>query len=99
MSKIKMGKTKKREEAAEIGDNSGAISGKRLNAFIERIERLEDEKKALAEDISDVYGEAKSTGFDVKIMRKVVRLRKMNAEKRREEEELVSLYCSAIGLA
>ena len=75
------------------------ISGKRLKSFIERVERLEEEKKALAEDIRDVYGEAKASGFDSKIMRRIVSLRKTNLEKRREEQELLELYMSAIGMA
>ncbi len=74
-------------------------TGQRLKSFIERIERLEEEKKAMAEDIRDVYGEAKSTGFEPKIMRKIISLRKKDVEKRREEEELLDLYMSAIGMA
>lgn len=75
------------------------VSGPRLKSFIERVERLEEEKKALAEDVRDVYAEAKATGFDPKIMRKIVALRKTNLEKRREEAELLELYQSAIGMA
>ncbi len=78
--------------------DSGGVSGQRLKAFIERIERLEEEKAGLAEDIKDIYAESKGVGFDTKIMRKVIRLRKMDLEKRREEEELLELYKSAIGL-
>ena len=63
----------------------GGIGGQRLKSLIERIERLEEEKAALSEDIKEVYGEAKATGFDVKTMRKIVKLRKMDGEKRREE--------------
>ncbi len=74
------------------------VAGARLKSFIERIERLETEKKALADDIRDVYAEAKGTGFEPKIMRKIVSLRKMNLEKRREEAELLELYTSAIGM-
>lgn len=75
------------------------VSGDRLKSFIERIERLEEEKAALMEDIREVYGEAKSVGFDVKIMRKVVSLRRMDNDKRREEEEILDLYKVAVGLA
>ena len=78
---------------------SGEVHGARLKSFIERVERLEEEKKALAEDIKDVYGEAKATGFEPKIMRKIVSLRKANVEKRREEQELLDLYMAAIGMA
>jgi uncharacterized protein (UPF0335 family) len=85
----------KQKEESNVSD----ISGNRLKSFIERIERLEEEKKALAEDIRDVYSEAKGTGFEPKIMRKIVSLRKANLEKRREEQELLDLYMSAIGMA
>ncbi|MCB1529492.1 MAG: DUF2312 domain-containing protein [Rhodospirillales bacterium] len=74
------------------------IAGKRLKSFVERIERLEEEKAALAEDIKEVYAEAKAVGFDAKTMRKIVSLRKMDVEKRREEDELLELYKAAIGL-
>ncbi len=82
------------DETSEIE----GVAGKRLKAFIERIERLEEEKAALGEDIKEVYGEAKAVGFDTKTMRKLVRLRKMDIEKRREEDELLELYKAAIGL-
>jgi len=78
-------------------DVSG-VSGNRLKSFVERVERLEEEKKALSEDIRDVYAEAKATGFEPKIMRKIVALRKANLEKRREEQELLDLYASALGM-
>ncbi|MCB9983919.1 MAG: DUF2312 domain-containing protein [Rhodospirillales bacterium] len=76
----------------------GGVAGQRLRAFIERIERLEEEKAALAEDIKEVYAEAKGVGFDAKTMRKIVSLRKMDVEKRRESEELLDLYKTAIGM-
>jgi uncharacterized protein (UPF0335 family) len=72
--------------------------GQRLKAFIERIERLEEEKSALMEDIKEIYSEAKGTGFDAKTIRKVVALRKMDAEKRREADDLLDIYRNAIGL-
>jgi uncharacterized protein (UPF0335 family) len=75
------------------------VNAGHLRAFIERIERLEEEKKALADDIKDVYGEAKGNGFDVKIMRKIVSIRKQDREKRREEEEILDLYMAALGIA
>lgn len=75
------------------------IAGARLKSFIERIERLEEEKSGLASDIKDIYAEAKGTGFDVKTMRKLIRLRKMEDNQRREEDELLELYKAAIGLA
>jgi uncharacterized protein (UPF0335 family) len=83
------------EEAEEAPAN---VSGARLKSFLERIERLEEEKKATAEDIRDVYAEAKGTGFEPKIMRKIISLRKANVEKRREEQELLDLYMAAIGM-
>ncbi len=84
------------ESAAGVGHNSGEVSGTRLKSFIERIERLEEEKSGIAADVRDVYGEAKANGFDPKIMRKLVRIRKTILEKRREEAELLQLYASAI---
>jgi len=78
--------------------DTGGIGGQRLMSFIERIERLEEEKAALMEDLKEVYGEAKGVGFDVKVMRKLISLRKMDTEKRRETEELLDLYKSAIGM-
>lgn len=76
----------------------GGVAGKRLRSFIERIERLEEEKAGLAEDIKEVYAEAKGTGFDAKTMRKIVSLRKLDAEKRREADEILDLYKTAIGM-
>ena len=76
----------------------GEVAGQRLKAFIERIERLEEEKKSVSEDIRDIYGEAKAAGFEVKIIRKLIKLRGMETQKRREEEEILELYKSAIGL-
>ena len=68
-----------------------------LKAIVERIERLEEEKKTIADDIRDVYAEAKGNGFDTKILRKVVRYRKQDRAKQQEEEALLDLYLSAIG--
>ena len=79
--------------------DTGGVSGQRLKSFIERVERLEEEKKGLGEDIRDIYSEAKATGFDTKIIRKVISRRKQSVEKRREEEELVSLYSAALGMS
>ena len=74
------------------------VSGKRLKSFIERVERLEEERAGLSEDLKEVYAEAKGTGFEPRIMRRIVKLRKMDVEKRREEDELMELYKSAIGM-
>jgi len=76
----------------------GGVAGARLKSFVERIERLEEEKSAIADDIKDVYAEAKGTGFDTKTLRKIVSLRKLDVEKRREADELLELYKSAIGM-
>lgn len=76
----------------------GGVAGERLRSFVERIERLEEEKAALMEDIKEVYAEAKGVGFDTKTIRKVVSLRKMDSEKRRESEDLLDLYKTAIGM-
>jgi uncharacterized protein (UPF0335 family) len=78
--------------------NVGGIAGDRLKSFIERIERLEEEKAALSSDLRDVYAEAKGTGFDVKIIRQIVRLRKMEDPDRKEQEELLDLYLGALGM-
>ena len=69
-----------------------------LKAFVERIERLEEEKKAIADDIRDVYGEAKANGFDVKALRTIVRLRKQDADERREQETILETYMNALGM-
>ena len=69
-----------------------------LKAFVERIERLEEEKKALADDIRDVYAEAKCDGFDIKALRTIVRLRKQDVEERREQEAILETYMLALGM-
>lgn len=79
-------------------DASGGISAERLRSFVKRIEKLEEDKAAVAEDLKEVYAEAKGTGFDVKIIRKIVQIRKMELEKRREQDELIELYKSALGM-
>lgn len=76
----------------------GGIASDRLRSLIERIERLEEEKKALGGDIRDIYAEAKSAGFDVKIMRTIIKLRKMNASDREEQEFLLETYRKALDL-
>ena len=87
-----------RQQQDSTANDTGGVSGQRLKAFIERVERLEEEKSGLAEDIKDIMAEAKAVGFDTKTMRKIIRLRKMDKQKREEEEELLELYKSAIGL-
>lgn len=76
----------------------GGITAEQLKSYIERVERLEEEKAALAEDIREVYAEAKGNGFDVKIMRQIVRLRKMDADDRSEQEAILDTYKAALGM-
>ncbi|MEE8270785.1 MAG: DUF2312 domain-containing protein [Alphaproteobacteria bacterium] len=76
----------------------GGVAADRLRAFIERIERLEEEKAALTADIREIFAEAKATGFDTKVMRQVVRLRKMEKADRDEQEHLLDLYQQALGM-
>lgn len=77
---------------------SNSIAAGELKAYIERIERLEEEKAALAGDLRDVYTEAKANGFDTKIMRKIVAIRKKDHAERKEEEALLDLYLEALGM-
>lgn len=79
-------------------DEVGGVARAQLRSIIERIERLEEEKKALADDIKEIYAEAKANGYDVKTLRKVVALRKKNQHERQEEEALLETYLSALGM-
>lgn len=83
---------------AVAGSNSG-IASDQLRSFVERIERLEEEQQALAEDKKEVYAEAKGNGFDTKTIRTVIRLRKQDANERAEQEALLDLYMHALGMA
>lgn len=74
------------------------VAGDRLRSFIERIERLEEEKVALAGDIKEVFSEAKGTGFDTKIMREIIKLRKMDPNDAAEQAELIDVYKRALGM-
>ena len=76
----------------------GGVAGDQLKSIIERIEKLEEEKAAIASDIKDVFAEAKGNGFDVKILRTVIRLRKKDAAEREEEETLLETYLRALGM-
>ncbi|MGE0718219.1 MAG: DUF2312 domain-containing protein, partial [Alphaproteobacteria bacterium] len=76
----------------------GGVTAEQLRSFIERIERLEEEKAALAGDIKEVYAEAKGEGYDTKIMRTLVRIRKMNEADVQEQEELLEVYKRALGM-
>jgi uncharacterized protein (UPF0335 family) len=86
-------------KAKGMAKDVGGVAGQRLRSFLERIERLEEEKKALGDDVKDIYAEAKGVGFDVTTMRRIIKLRKMEPEKIREQDELLELYKSAIGMA
>lgn len=77
--------------------NTGGVAAERLRSFVQRIERLEEEKAGLAQDVREVYAEAKGEGFDTKVLRKIIGLRKKDPQERREEEELLELYLSALG--
>lgn len=83
----------------DIGHNSMTVAAGQLRAFIERVERLEEEKKTIADDIKDVYAEMKGTGFDTKAVRTIVRLRKMEDAQRQEAEAILDLYKAALGMA
>lgn len=80
-----------------IGHNSDNVTGQRLKSFIERIERMEEEKKAVATDIKEIYSELQATGFDKKTIRKIIALRKIDPDKRREEEMILETYLAALG--
>lgn len=87
-------------EENEIGSghNSTTVAGEQLKSFIERIERLSEEKQTIQDDIKEVYAEAKGTGFDTKALRAIVRLRKKDKAEREEEEAILDLYMSALGM-
>lgn len=89
-------------EIPAIGHNSGtavtAEAGKEIKAFIERVERLEEEKAGIAGDIKEVFAEAKGRGYDAKVIRHLIRLRKQDHAERQEFEALIDLYASAIGM-
>jgi uncharacterized protein (UPF0335 family) len=85
--------------AAAVQDEPATKFAKdQLKAIIERIERLEEEKKTISDDIRDVYAEAKANGFDVKALRTIVRLRKQDADERREQEAILETYMHALGM-
>lgn len=85
--------------SASMGDVSGAttVAADRLRSFIERVERLEEDKQAIMADMKEVFAEAKGEGYDVKTLRQVIRLRKMDRADRQEQEALLDLYLSALG--
>lgn len=79
----------------DTGDDP--IQGDQLKSIVERIERLEEEKKTISDDIKEVYAEAKGNGFDVKVLRMVIRIRKQDANERAEQEAILDLYLQAVG--
>lgn len=85
-------------EKVEEPAQQGNIAGDRLRSLIDRIERLEEERKALGSDIKDIYAEAKSAGFDVKVLRQLIRIRKQEPADVEEQETLLDLYKRAIGM-
>ena len=78
--------------------NSDSVAQDQIRAFIERIERMEEEKKAIADDIKEIYAEAKGNGFDTQVLRQIVRIRKQDAAERMEQEALLDLYMAALGM-
>jgi uncharacterized protein (UPF0335 family) len=84
--------------AAKNEETAHRFAKDQLKAFVERVERLEEEKKTISDDIRDVYSEAKGNGFDVKALRTVVRLRKQDANERREQEAVLETYLHALGM-
>lgn len=87
-------------EATDTQDNAqwGNIAADRLRSLIERIERLEEEKKALSSDIKDIFAEAKSAGFDIKVIRQLIRIRKLEPAEVEEQETLLDVYRRALGM-
>jgi uncharacterized protein (UPF0335 family) len=84
--------------ADDITETSQTVAAGQLRALIERIERLEEEKQTIADDIKDVFAEAKGTGFDTKALRTIIRLRKKDKAEREEEEAILDLYMAALGM-
>ncbi len=78
--------------------STDSVAQDQLKAFIERIEQLEEEKKAISDDIHSIYAEAKGNGFDTKILRRVIRIRRQNLAERMEQEAILDLYLSALGM-
>ncbi|WP_421780730.1 DUF2312 domain-containing protein [Kiloniella litopenaei] len=84
---------------AKVPGEIAGVTADRLRGFVERIERLEEEKKSLSDDIAEVFAESKALGFDTKIIRKVIALRKLEVQERLEQEELVDVYKHALDMA
>ena len=82
----------------EVTDSSQTVAAGQLRAFIERIEKLEEEKQAIADDIKEVFAELKGTGFDTKAVRTIIAMRKKDQAERQEEESILDLYLAALGM-
>jgi uncharacterized protein (UPF0335 family) len=82
----------------DMNSSGETVAHDQLRAFIERIERMEEEKASIAADIKEIYGEAKGNGFNTKIMRRIVNIRKQDANERLEQEAILELYMSALGM-
>jgi uncharacterized protein (UPF0335 family) len=93
-----MAKAAEKQAEKQADDQTYGIAADRLRSLVERIERLEEERKALAGDIKDIYGEAKSAGFDVKVLRQIIRLRRQDQAEVEEQESLLDLYKRALGM-
>jgi uncharacterized protein (UPF0335 family) len=92
------GRKLSRKDNEDVIETTQTVAAGQLRAFIERVERLEDEKKTIADDIKEVYAEMKGTGFDTKAIRKIIQLRKKDQAERQEEEAILDLYMSALGM-
>jgi len=90
--------TKSSDDGMTPGDNATKFAKEQLKAIIERIERLEEEKKVISDDIRDVYAEAKGNGYDLKALRTIIRLRKQDANERAEQETVLETYMQALGM-
>lgn len=89
--------SRKKGDVAQPGDNS--VAADQLRLFVERVERLEEERRGIGDDVKDVYAEAKSNGYDTKTMRKIVALRRLEAHVRQEADALLETYRAALGMA
>lgn len=83
---------------ADIAEATTSFARDQLKSIVERVERLEEEKKALADDIRDIFAEAKANGFDTKVLRQVIRMRKQDRTERQEQEAILELYLHALGM-
>ena len=98
MDAVSSAKGSRDRQAADPESNVGGIAADRLRSIIERIERLEEERKALGSDIKDIFSEAKSAGFDVKVIRQIIRIRKQEPADVEEQETLLDIYRRALGM-